>query len=116
MNKHILHKFIVLSVFAAIFTGSALFLPQTGQAGDADIVAPGRFLGSGQHAGDGFESSLDGPPGALSAGRSTGNARNDNAKPRGIIKGEGFSLNLTNPKTHGHEEDVGARAGWSWEF
>lgn len=114
MKRHILIKIITLGLYAAIFLGSVLLLPQAAQARDNDVEA-GRLLGNSQPGGDGFETGLDGPPGALNTGRYNGQPQN-NANSAGLVKGDGFSINLTNPQTHGQEGDVGARAGWSWEF
>ena len=110
MKKHTLVKIITFVLSVAIFAGSAL-LPQAAQAQDE-----GRFLGAGQINGDGTDSALDAPPGALDTGRYTNDQAHNNKTSAGIIQGDGFSVNLTNPQTHGQEDDVGARAGWSWEF
>ncbi len=93
----------------------ALALPQIAQA-DGDDTAPGRLLGTNQAGSDGFDTALEGPPGALGTGRYTDKAHNNSGKSAGIIQGDNFSVNLTNPQTHGHSEDVGAKAGWNWEF
>ena len=114
MKKHTLIKIIVLGLYAAIFVGSVLLLPQAAQARDNDVET-GRLLGTNQPGSDGFETGLDGPPGALNTGRYNGRPQN-NGNSAGLIKGDGFSINLPNPQTHGEEDDVGARAGWSWEF
>lgn len=114
MKNHFLLKVIALGVSMAIFAGGVLFLPQAAQARDDDVEL-GRLLGTNRPGSDGFETGLDGPPGALNTGRYNGRAQN-NGNSAGLIKGDGFSLNLTNPQTHGQEDDVGARAGWSWEF
>ena len=111
MKKHTLVKIIAFALYVAIFAGSVLMLPQAAQAQDE-----GRFLGAGQINGDGSDSGLDGPPGALDTGRYTNDQTYNNEASAGIIQGDGFSVNLTNPQTHGHDDDVGARAGWSWEF
>ena len=115
MKKHTLIKIIVLGLYIAIFVGSMLFLPQAAQARDSNDVEPGRLLGTNQPGGDGFETGLDGPPGALDTGRYNGRPQ-QSGNSAGLIKGDGFSINLANPQTHGEEDDVGARAGWSWEF
>ena len=115
MKKLTLAKVIVLGFAAAIFASGAL-CPQTAMADD-DYTAPGRLLGAGQSSGDGSDSSLAGPPGALDTGRYTsGLSSNNSGKANGLIHGDGFSLNLVKPETHGHDDDVGARAGWNWEF
>ena len=116
MKKHILPKFIALGLAAALLAGGVLMLPQTATAED-DFTTPGRLLGAGQNAGDGSDSSLTGPPGSLDTGRYTSGLRsNSSDKSTGLIHGDGFSLNLVKPQTHGHDDDIGARAGWNWEF
>ena len=112
MKKYTLSKVIALGFAAAILAGGVL--PHTAAADD-DYNAPGRLLGAGQNSGDGSDSALAGPPGSLNTGRYANGLRN-NGRSDGRIRGEGFSLNLVKPETHGHEDDIGARAGWSWEF
>jgi hypothetical protein len=116
MNKHILRNLIPLVISTAIAMGGILLLTQDCHARDKNSVSPGRLLGSGQYSLDGCDSALDGPPGSLSTGRYTSNAQNDNTKTDSNFTDSGFSLNLIHPQTHGHTEDVGARAGWSWKF
>lgn len=113
MLKYILPKINVFCLCCAIFMGSLGFMPLNAQADD-DFAA-GRLLGTGQATSDGSDSAIDGPPGALSTGRYTSTAPKETKSP-GLIQGDGFSINLTNPQTHGHSDDVGARAGWSWDF
>ena len=115
MIKQILAKFSALALCAAVFLGGVMFMPQNSQARDDDFMAPGRLLGSGQATGDGSDMAIDGPPGALDTGRYTSSAHKE-GKSSGLIQGGGFSVNLTNPQTHGHSDDVGAKAGWSWSF
>ncbi len=76
---------------------------------------PGRLVGNNSPQSDGFETALDGLPGAIGTGRSSAHSYKEN-KSAGIINSDGFSLQLVKPQTHGRDEDVGARAGWSWEF
>lgn len=116
MKKHTLAKVIALVFLAAVLLAGGSLWPQTAAARGDDYAAPGRLLGAGQTAGDGSDSSLAGPPGALDTGRYTSGLRSNNGKANGLAHGDGFSLNLVKPETHGHDDDIGARAGWSWEF
>ena len=94
MKKHTLVKIIAFALYVAIFAGSVVMLPQAAQAQDE-----GRFLGAGQINGDGTDSALDAPPGALDTGRYTNDQAHNNKTSAGIIQGEGFSVNHTNPQT-----------------
>ena len=114
MKKYTLPTKVIALGFAAALLAGGVLLPQTATADDD--TAPGRLLGAGQNPGDGSDSALAGPPGALDTGRYTGGLRSNNSKSRGLVHADGFSLNLVKPQTHGHDNDVGAQAGWSWEF
>ena len=113
MRRHSSSKLIALGLYAVIFSAGLLLLPQTGQARDDDF-ATARLMDSSSTYGDGSGSALDGPPGSLETGR---NSREHTAKnSAGIINDGAFSLNIVKPETHGRENDVGATAGWHWDF
>ncbi len=107
-------KLIVLGLYAAIFLVSIFILPQAAQARDNDDAEVGRLVGANSSFSDGSGSALDGQPGTLSTGRYSNHVYKSNASA-GLIHDGGFSLNLVKPETHG-KDDVGATAGWSWDF
>lgn len=114
MRRHTFIKFIVLGLYAAIFIVSILLLPQASQARDDGDFDSARLMGSSSAYGDGSASSLDGPPGVLQTGRTSRSHQSNSSA--GLINDGAFSLNLVKPETHGREDDVGATAGWHWDF